>query len=334
MLTPSLYAASAHLLEKLSLFGTLLSRNRCLHIISMTSLQPRPGTLTKLGFAQLLQFYPHIQQVAYRSKIKDPKKLAIAQQDHDWRYDELPKLVAQRGTKSSPAYLEKEELVRLIQWKIVHGQNRPFLPGMVKKNEGQRVKDVLSSAFGIQAGASYGETEVPESLDRALREAAQLHGIGPATATLICSINDPTNVAFFEDELAEWLCPDIPKLKYTWAEYKSLFTQITKLRNQMGLDHKAVDIEKVGFVVGHFHLLDDEQREAVASFDQEGRKPANATRENLENSTAAPRSSERDMSLPRASRIKGAAAKRKAKAEEDVPAIENDGKPRAKRNKK
>ena len=300
----------------------------------MTSLHPKPGILTKLGFAQLLQFYPHVQQVAYRSKIKDPKKLATAQQDHDWRYDELPKLVAQRGTKLSSAYLEKEELVRLIQWKIVHGQNRPFLLGMVKKNEEQRVKDVISSAFGIQAGASYGGIQLPESLDRALREAAQLHGIGPATATLICSINDPTNVAFFEDELAEWLCPDIPKLKYTWAEYKSLFAQIVKLRMRLGLDHKAVDIEKVGFVLGHFHNLDEKQREALSSFDQEGRSAGDATKDEPENSTAGPYSSERGKNLPRGSKVKDAAIKRKERAEEDIPANEGDRKPKVKRKKK
>ena len=299
----------------------------------MTSLHPKPGILTKLGFAQLLQFYPHVQQVAYRSKIKDPKKLATAQQDHDWRYDELPKLVAQRGTKLSSAYLEKEELVRLIQWKIVHGQNRPFLPGMVKKNEQQKVKEVISSAFGIQAGASYGGIQLPESLDRALREAAQLHGIGPATATLICSINDPTNVAFFEDELAEWLCPDVPKLKYTWAEYKSLFAQIVKLRMRLGLDHKAVDIEKVGFVVGHFHMLDDKQREALSSFDQE-RSVGDATKDEPENSTAGPYSSERGKNLPRGSKVKDAAIKRKERAEEDIPANEGDRKPKVKRKKK
>lgn len=300
----------------------------------MSTMPPMPGTITKAKFAQLLRLYPEVQEAAYKSKIKDPKKLAAAQQGHDWRYNELPKLVAERKSESSSPYLEKDELVRLTQWKIVHGQHRPFLPGMVKKNEQERVGEVTSSAFDLQAGASYGAMGIPESLDKALREAALLHGIGPATATLICSIYDPINVCFFEDELAAWLCPDLPKLKYTWAEYKTLFTEIEKLRKRFGTDHKASDVEKVAFVVGHLHELDEEQLEAVnfvEKMDYEAEQETNTkpTKAAIPNDLSVQDKESSESSKPNALK-----PKRKGEAEEEVSSKSEDAKPKVKRRKK
>ena len=224
--------------------------------------------------------------------------------------------------------------MRLTQWKIVHGQHRPFLPGMVKKNEQERVKEVTSSAFDLQAGASYSGIGIPESLDKALREAAQLHGIGPATATLICSIYDPTNVCFFEDELAAWLCPDLPKLKYTWAEYKLLFTEIGKLRTRLGSDHKAVDIEKVGFVIGHLHMVDAKQQEALKSADQKEGEAEQNTKKESKPSAVLSNVSDSDDNPSKASKPRASRTKRKGKAKEDIPAKQDDTNSKAKRRRK
>lgn len=298
----------------------------------MSSAPPAPGTLTSSAFTQLLRLYPELQIAAYKAKAKDPKKLAAAQKDHDWRYDELPRIIAERSHKPSSAYLEKDEMVRLTQWKIVHGQHRPFLPGMVKKNNPERVKEVTVSAFEMQAGANYSGSGLPDTLDKALREAAQLHGVGPATATLVCSLLDPTNVAFFEDELAEWLLPNVPKLKYTWAEYKALYSEIMKLRMRLGLKHRAVDVEKVGFVVRHLDLLDEKQREAL--------KTGNET-DGDDEYLIAPESksplppfnlSSDDDGTQKTSKSKASTTKRKIKVEDVLP--KDEGKPKSKRRKK
>jgi hypothetical protein len=291
----------------------------------MTSTHPNPTNITKLAFTQLLQSYPEVQRAAYKAKIKDPKKLTTAQCDHDWRYDSLPQLVAERNS----TYLTKDELVRLIQWKIIHGQHRPFLPGMVKKNEPELVKEVTSSAFSLQVGADYGGDGIPAALDKALREAAQLHGIGPATATLVCSIYDPSNVCFFEDELVAWLCPDLGKLKYTWGEYKAVFAEVGKIRAKLGSDCKAVDVEKVGYVIGHVHLLDGKQREGLMEGDQEEGEAGEDAGKELSKSAVLPDSSDQEEtpSNPRKTRTSG--TKRKG-----TPAKTDETKPKAKRRKK
>lgn len=301
----------------------------------MGSIRPDPSTITRSSFAQLLKLYQEVQEATYRAKVKDPKKLATAQQSHDWRYDELPEIVAKRSAKkSSPTYLDKEELVRLTQWKIVHGQHRPFLPGMVKKNDPGRVKEVTSSAYEIQAGASYVGGDVPESLNKALREAALLNGIGPATATLVCSIYDPTNVSFFEDELMAWLCPDIAKLKYTWAEYNLLFAEISKLRERLGPEHKAVDVEKVGFVVGHFDVLDEKQREVLTAAYEMESSDKHGTENVAKPSVAATDSSDRNGRTSKPSTAKISKTKRKGKAEEDTIVKQSEAEPKAKRRRK
>lgn len=300
---------------------------------SMSFTRPSPDTISSSAFTQLLKIYPEVQHAAYKAKVKDPKNLATAQKDHDWRYNQLPGIVAERSTKSASAYLEKDEMVRLTQWKIVHGQHRPFLPSMVKKNESERVKEVTASAFGIQAGTSYSSPSLPDTIDKALREAAKLHGVGPATATLVCSLLDPTNVAFFEDELAEWLCPDIPKLKYTWAEYKALYTETMNLRKRIGLEHRAVELEHVAFVIRHLDLLDEEQRaDLMAAKEMDG--DAVQERSHHSGSLLAPcplKSS--DTPSPAPGRAKASRRKRNAISEEDVETATDEAKPKTKRRK-
>jgi hypothetical protein len=283
--------------------------------------RPSPSTITASAFAHLLNSYPKLQTMVYKSKVKDSKKLVVAQQNHDWRYNELPALINKRRM-SSPTHLEKDEIVRLTQWKIVHGQNRPFLPGMVKKNDPIRVNELTKAAFSSQADTTYSGTNLPGELDKALRGAAGLHGVGPATATLICSISDPTNVAFFEDELAEWLCPDIPKLKYTWAEYKMIFAELMKLRNRLGHEHRAVDVEKVAFVIGHLEVLDEEQREAPTLLTENGvgireKEEANTESHSKPSLDATSLPAENDKASKTIS-IKSSTKKRKAKVEEDI----------------
>ena len=91
-------------------------------------------------------------------------------------------------------------------------------------------------------------------------------------------MHDPVSVVFFQDELYGWLCSATAtateeerggnsKLKYTLKEYRTLFERVEQLRARLGLGLglvpagendpaeaviTAVEVEKVGFVVGHW----------------------------------------------------------------------------------
>lgn len=81
---------------------------------------------------------------------------------------------------------------------------------------------------------------------------ADLKGVGPATASLLLAVYDPDNVAFFSDEMLMWVCGERPqKIKYDFKEYRGIWESVRDLRKRLGKDVRAVDVERVGFVVGN-----------------------------------------------------------------------------------
>jgi hypothetical protein len=145
-----------------------------------------------------------------------------------------------------------------------HGTFRPFLPALIRKNEPDAVKEITRTAFTAQAAESYKDNSAPRlppKLAEAISIVSKLQGVGPATAPLLCSIFDPENVPFFEDDLYEWLFPKSDKLKYNLKEYQALFHATRKLQKRLGV--MAAEIERVGFVIGHVALFDDHQKEEL-----------------------------------------------------------------------
>ncbi len=121
-------------------------------------------------------------------------------------------------------------------------------------NEPAKVFDVTKSAF-----KTYEEN--PEDYVIAIKELVSLTGVGPATASLLLSVYDNLNVPFFSDEGFRWIMFEERhgkgwdrKIKYDLKEYQIYFTKVKELRvrlsKQSGEEIKAVDVEKVAFVLG------------------------------------------------------------------------------------
>jgi hypothetical protein len=68
---------------------------------------------------------------------------------------------------------------------------------------------------------------------------------------------------FFQDELYHWLCGSETKLKYNMKEYKELFEKVGGLRQRLSNAVTAEEMEKVGFVVGHWDVLEEEERKGL-----------------------------------------------------------------------
>jgi hypothetical protein len=68
---------------------------------------------------------------------------------------------------------------------------------------------------------------------------------------------------FFQDELYHWLCGSETKLKYNMKEYKELFEKVGELRQRLRNAVTVDEMEKVGFVVGHLDLLEEEERKGL-----------------------------------------------------------------------
>jgi hypothetical protein len=124
-----------------------------------------------------------------------------------------------------------------------HGKFRPSLKGLVQQNSEEFVEATTSEGF---SAASW-----PESLNTLVK----LKGIGPATAALLLSTNNPEELPFFSDELFRWaFWDDVPgsrwdrKIKYSLKEYRDLVARVDELRDRIG--KSALEAEKVAYVLG------------------------------------------------------------------------------------
>lgn len=135
---------------------------------------------------------------------------------------------------------------------------------MVRKNEPSTVQ--VQTALALKKiSASSTPTGPPSTstVTASLDLVCKLTGIGPATGTLILSLFDPIHVPFFQDEMFAWFFPELKgdKLKYNQKEYLQLLERVRTVLDLLGV--KAVELEKVSYVLGHMELLDGAERKAL-----------------------------------------------------------------------
>ncbi|KPI43897.1 uncharacterized protein AB675_6295 [Cyphellophora attinorum] len=219
------------------------------------------ANISKAQLKHCLLLYPDVIDEVYDSRIKNSKKLFEAKVRDKWRYEELPNaLKVARG-------MSLAELERLVQWKITHGQNRPFLPSMVRKNDAGTVTKATEKAAKLLSSLNATTTsqKALELTLSALDAACILTGVGPATGALVLSVYDPNNAVFFQDELFAWCVPEKKdtKLKYDKKEYSELFKRAYDLRERLGDGTQMVELEKASFVLQHLDVVDEASREAL-----------------------------------------------------------------------
>ncbi|ODH50299.1 hypothetical protein GX48_03571 [Paracoccidioides brasiliensis] len=196
--------------------------------------------------------------------VKRPKKKVKASKNDD-------------NSSHSGLYLEKDEIVNLMDWKLKHGSHRPALMGLIRSNENSLVQSTTNAAFSqLQDTLSNtGDEAFPAAPLETLT--GPLRGVGPAAASLFLSIapygissDDPSSDVnninappFFSDELFNWLCLDkykhgsasggggakssvtaAHKIKYNIKEYQQLWEAVRGLRkriNQLPEQNEGVE---------------------------------------------------------------------------------------------
>ncbi|KAF2690859.1 hypothetical protein K458DRAFT_382437 [Lentithecium fluviatile CBS 122367] len=194
-------------------------------------------TITKEAFDTTLSRYPSLVPAALHTL--DAK-----------RYADIPSRLDKDGSNS--AYLKKEEIVSLVEWKLKHGTFRPKLLNLVKENADTLIEETTKKAFALGSKDGVGDGDVM----KALKILSALKGIGPATASLLLSVYHPEHIPFFSDELFRWVMWDEPgkpggwkrAIKYNNKEYEELIGRVEKVRERLGV--RAVDCEKVAWVLG------------------------------------------------------------------------------------
>ncbi|GAD95342.1 hypothetical protein PVAR5_3984 [Paecilomyces variotii No. 5] len=197
-----------------------------------------PEEISRSTFTRLLKCYPTTVREVYRDKLlskyegtrkkvkKSPEEPVVVPEKQvekdldaflkldEWRYEVLPGKMRERREegKKEGVFIEKEELVQLMEWKLKHGVFRPTLLGLVKSNQAPLVRKTTSAAFAALPSAGDGDDAAfPKASLDALTE--PLRGVGPATASLILCAGtglsgSEIQVPFFSDEIYQWLCLD------------------------------------------------------------------------------------------------------------------------------
>ncbi|QDS68760.1 hypothetical protein FKW77_004935 [Venturia effusa] len=181
-----------------------------------------------------------------------------------YRFVTVPGLLEERRSEGGEAWLEKEEVQKLVDWKLKHGTFRPSLAKLVASNTEELIVSTTKNAFNSTKQSTQ---------DMVKQLAKNLKGIGPATAALLASCYDPENIPFFSDELFRWTHWDgilmntndttsplkkpgkgwSRQIGYTPKEWESMGAKCKLLRRRMSAASRPVtclDIEKVAYVPG------------------------------------------------------------------------------------
>ncbi|KAG2736073.1 hypothetical protein G9P44_000163 [Scheffersomyces stipitis] len=157
-----------------------------------------------------------------------------------WRNEELPQKLKSLYDDKKEAYLTKDELRLLLDWKLANGKFRPTLPKLIDSNDANDIELITKDGLGIlldfvaDKDASFWK-EVDEQdlqnyttvVKKSLKKLCELRGVGPATGSLILSL--VTKIAphftppFFSDESFLYYVVDSirpgTKIKYNVKEY-------------------------------------------------------------------------------------------------------------------
>ncbi|KAH7094665.1 hypothetical protein FB567DRAFT_586023 [Paraphoma chrysanthemicola] len=170
------------------------------------------------------------------------------------RYETIPTAFAKRVASIEESFLLKEEVEKLVEWKLKHGTFRPKLLSLVQSNHESYIDSVTRAAFDQLPDTKLSTKDVLA----AVKKLSELKGIGPATASLLLSVGKPKEVPFFSDELFRWCVWDEQggpggwkrKIKYNAKEYEQVVEAVEVLWVRLGGKVRAVDIERVAWVLG------------------------------------------------------------------------------------
>ncbi|KAK4054975.1 hypothetical protein OIO90_003316 [Microbotryomycetes sp. JL221] len=117
----------------------------------------------------------------------------------------------------------KQDLIRLMQWKLARGKWRPRLEQLIASNS----PDSVMQSFMKAKQALMMTTETnndDDSFEQAMKALCELKGVGSATASAVLAAIKPNTCIFMSDEVFETLLPQ-DKVEYnlkTWFKLNQM----------------------------------------------------------------------------------------------------------------
>ncbi|KAI5964332.1 uncharacterized protein KGF55_002274 [Candida pseudojiufengensis] len=232
--------------------------------------------------AEKLLYKKIIKELSDQSSKKfDNNTKTLEQLDH-WRDNELRDIVKKRyDFERGEAYLTKDEVVNLMDWKLSKGKFRPTLPKLIRSNSEEEVKQCTQEGFKIMtnyfkslpeksfwsnATSKYWD-EYLTVIKTSMKKLCKLRGIGPATASLLLSclykIDEVRTPPFFSDEAFMYyvIDPSRPNtnIKYSVKEYVEEFLPVLFqiVKTEKGTTNFN-DLEKGGWALKYYSLHYDD----------------------------------------------------------------------------
>ncbi|KAJ1311626.1 hypothetical protein OPQ81_010102 [Rhizoctonia solani] len=213
------------------------------NVSGSTHIVPRPSGLTLEHIqAALFRYQDHVSQLS------GAKSKTELQALDEWRLKELPGLVRSR----KPACIDKQQLEKLMEWKLTRGKFRPTLPGLIAQNTPSKVKSITQDAFSSLCAMTSSRPSY-QSFRTILKSlCGALKGVGPATGSLLLSIYDD-RVPFMSDEAYIWIMyadqgTKKKDVKYTEKGYLDYAVRMWDIAEKVGTT--PAELEKVGWVFG------------------------------------------------------------------------------------
>ena len=121
------------------------------------------------------------EAVGAKSKKKNGGDKEFIEEDK-WINNDMSSEVKARG------YLTRDELIRLMNWKLHHGKFRGTLKGNIKKNTAASVEKISKNTIALMSKAAADTTCISDQLKKdAVKQFSKLISVGPATASAFLS---------------------------------------------------------------------------------------------------------------------------------------------------
>lgn len=172
-----------------------------------------------------------------------------------------------------------------------HGKFRPNLLKLVSSNSASAILDATKTAFTI------------EDPLKALDVLTKLSGIGPATASLLLSVNDPAHVPFFSDELFRWIHLENNakgvligwdrKIAYNKKEYASMYSKCVEMLEKLNMGKESSEVVSMLDLERHAYVLNARRGEKQEKTQPTKRKIEEAENHDNDTKTVKPQDGKR-----------------------------------------
>lgn len=160
-----------------------------------------------------------------------------------WLLHHYPVLVESRGADK---YITLDELVRIMEWKLSRGKDRPMLMSYIKQNSNSCVLSISRASFILVSKGNWLE---------GVKKMAELKGVGPATASAILTPVFPNTLVFMADEVLE--ASTGKKREYTLKAYERVREVIYQKSADMGDTWSMDKIGRAMWAAGILSLTTD-----------------------------------------------------------------------------